>query len=265
MNPWLYWSESFGLPTYFTLLMVGFALATAVLRREALRGGLPVRQVMNAALVAVPAALIGARAAHVVFTAPAYYAEHPLEVLSPQGGWVFYGGAIGGLVAVIAWARATDLDPWAVLDAFTVATPFGLVFGRIGCLGGGCCYGRPADWPLDTAVPWAVTYWHRGQLPDALLGVPLHPAPLYAVALALALFLGLSWLRARQRFPGQVLLAFLVLYGSGRSILELFRADVERGIWLGGLASTSQIIGLGSAAVALVLWRIQEARCTPSS
>jgi len=265
MHPWLLYTDAFRLPTYFTLLMIGMAVGSAVLRREALRGGLDHREVMNAALLAVPAALAGARAMHVVVEAPGYYWSHPLQVFSPLGGWVFYGGALGGVLAVIGWARWRGLDPWSLLDVFSVATAFGLVFGRLGCLGGGCCYGRVADWPLGTAVPWAVRYYRRGQLPEELLSVPLHPAPLYAIALALGLFVVLSSLRARQRFPGEVLLAFLALYGVGRSLVELFRADVERGLFFGGLVSTSQIVGLLTAAVAAIAWWIRARRCTPSS
>jgi len=185
-------------------------------------------------------------------------------VLSPAGGWVFYGGALGGVFAVIAWARWRGLDPWSLLDVFSVATAFGLVFGRLGCLGGGCCYGRVADWPLGAAVPWAVRYYRRGQIPEDLLSVPLHPTPLYAGVLALVLFVALSWWRRRQRFRGEVLLAFLVLYGLGRSVVELFRGDVERGLFFGGMVSTSQIVGLTSAVIAGAWW-IRMRRCTPSS
>lgn len=257
MNPWLLHTDAVRVPTYFTLLMVGFALATAVLRREALRGGLPPRQVMNAAIVALPLALFGARAAHVLIVAPRLYWDNPLFAIRPTGGWVFFGGALGGVIAVTGWARFKELDPWAVLDVFAPATAFGLMFGRLGCLGAGCCYGRPADWPFGIAVPWSIRYYGHGQLPPELLGVPLHPAPLYAAGLALGLFLVLSVLRARQRFSGQTVLAFLVLYGIGRSVVELFRADASRGMWLGGWLSTSQIIGLVAAAIAVVLWLVR--------
>jgi phosphatidylglycerol:prolipoprotein diacylglycerol transferase len=265
MHPWLLYTDVFRLPTYFTCLMIGMALGSGVLRREALRGGLDHREVMNAALLALPASLVGARAAHVLIEAPAYYWSHPLQVFSPVGGWVFYGGALGGVLAVAGWAWRRGLDPWSMLDVFSVATAFGLVFGRLGCLGGGCGYGRVADWPLGTAVPWAVRYYRRGQLPEELLSVPLHPTPLYAIALALVLFVVLSFLRQRQRFPGQVLLAFLVFYGLGRTIVEVFRADIERGLYFGGLVSTSQLIGLATAALAVAIWWRWARSCTPSS
>lgn len=265
MHPWLLYTGPLRLPTYFTLLMIGFALGTFVLRREALRDRIPVRDVMDAALWMLPSALVGARLVHVVVEAPGYYAQHPLDALSPLAGWVFYGGALGGILAVVAHARYRGHDPWRLLDHFTLATALGLVFGRLGCLGGGCCFGRVADWPLGVAVPWAIRYYRRGQLPEELVAVPLHPAPLYEIGLVLVLFVALSRLRERQRFAGQIFLAFLATYGVGRSLIEVFRADVERGLFLGGWLSTSQIIGIATALAVAIVWRDRATRCIPSS
>ena len=46
MHPWLLYTDVFRLPTYFTCLMIGMALGSGVLRREALRGGLDHREVI---------------------------------------------------------------------------------------------------------------------------------------------------------------------------------------------------------------------------
>jgi phosphatidylglycerol:prolipoprotein diacylglycerol transferase len=270
VHPWLVYTDTFRLPTYFTLLMLGLALATFVLRREALRHDLPARLPMDAALWVLPAALIGARLVHVVVEQPGYYAAHPLHVLSPQGGWVFYGGLAGALLAgwrfSARWA-GTEARPtfWGLADVFAPATAFGLVFGRIGCLGGGCCYGRPADWPLGTDVPWAVAYHWRGQVPEELLAVPLHPAPLYEALGCLGLFAWLSSVASQRRFEGQVLLSFVAGYGLLRSLVEAFRADEARGLWLGGWLSTSQIVGLVTAGLAIALHQRWLSACTPSS
>jgi len=198
MHPWLVYTDWLRLPTYFTCLMIGFSVATFVLRREARREGLPVRVVMDLALWTVPTVLVGARLAHVLVEAPRFYWEHPLAALRvAYGGFVFYGGLAAGAALLMRWAQR--------------------------------------------------------HLPDPLLAVSLHPAPLHASLFALALFVFLTALRARQRVPGEVVLAFIGFYGIGRSVLELFRADRERGLWLGGWVSTSQAIGLTTAAVALAL------------
>ncbi len=232
--------------------MVGFSLATAVLRREALRSGVSVRAVMDLAAWTVPTVLVGARLGHVVLVAPRFYWRDPLATFDfAFGGFVFYAGLLAGGLLLVSRSRALGLDPWRVTDVFAPATAFGLVFGRLGCLGGGCCYGRPITWPLGIELPWGLRYFHRGQVPDALLATSLHPTPLYEALLALALFVGLSRMRERTRRPGEVTLAFIALYGLGRAVVEVFRADSERGLYLGGLVSTSQGVGVASAVVAL--------------
>lgn len=255
MHPWLYAGEWLKVPTYFACLMLGFSLATAVLRREAKRSDIAVHTVMDTAMWVLPAVIIGARLAHVVLVAPSYYWMRPAEIVQiSYGGFVFYGGLLAGGLQMLRCCRIYGVSPWVMGDIFAPATAFGLVYGRLGCLGGGCCYGRPASWPLGWDLPWAIRYYHRGHLPDELLATSLHPVPLYEASLALMLFVWLSRMRERKHAEGVVLLSFIFAYGVCRSGLELFRADIERGLYLGGQLSTSQIIGLLTAIVALV-WR----------
>lgn len=196
MHPWLYASEQLQLPTYFASLMMGFTVATFVLRREAAREGLPIKLVMDGAMLALPVVLAGARLAHAILVEPARYARSPLEIFEvAYGGFVFYGGLIAGGLFLARYSLRAGISPFRMGDIFAPATALGLVFGRIGCLGGGCCYGRPASWPFGVAVPWGIRYHHRGHLPEEMLATSLHPAPLYEALLALALFVYLSRLR----------------------------------------------------------------------
>ena len=91
--------------------------------------------------------------AHVIIEQPRFYAQHPELILSPDGGLVFYGGLAGALVAGLSYARRVGVSGWLLADIYAPATALGLVWGRVGCLGGGCCFGRPADWPLGVVVP----------------------------------------------------------------------------------------------------------------
>lgn len=254
MFPWLVYTESFQLPTYFTCLMVGFALSLLFARREALREGLAPREVLDAVFWLLPAALVGARLAHVMLVDPLPYLADPLLALRPTGGWVFYGGLMGGVVAGWTYARRAGISLARLGDCFAPAIAVGLIWGRLGCLGGGCCFGRPADFPFGVPVPWSVIYTARGHLPEEYLAVALHPAPVYAMLHATWLVLVVSRIRARQRFEGEAILSFVGLYGLGRTVLEVFRADRARGLYFGEWLSTSQIIGLLTAAVAFGLW-----------
>ena len=53
--------------------------------------------------------------------------------------------------------------------------------------------------------------------------------------------------------PGRVFATYLVVYGTGRFLLELTRGDASRGFVVEGLLSTSQTIGLAMIVTGIVL------------
>jgi phosphatidylglycerol:prolipoprotein diacylglycerol transferase len=256
MFPWVWHGEWVRLPTYLTCLALGLAVATFAVRREARRARVPLDVAMDLVVWLVPTVIAGARLAHVLWVAPRFYAMEPWAAVAyAYGGFVFYGGFGAGALLLWRWARWKGVDPWTLADVYAPATALGLVFGRLGCLGAGCCYGKPITWPTGIHWPWGVRYFARGYLPEPLLATSLHPTPLYEALVALGLFVGLSTLAARRPAPGVVALAFVVAYGLARTAIEPFRGDEERGVYLGGAVSTSQLVGLGSATVAALLLR----------
>ncbi|HEX9755227.1 MAG TPA: prolipoprotein diacylglyceryl transferase family protein, partial [Gemmatimonadales bacterium] len=90
----------------------------------------------------------------------------------------------------------------------------------------------------------------------APLDVGLHPTQVYDALCGVAIFAVLCAVRRHKRFHGQVMLAYLFLYTIARTAVELFRGDRERGLFFGGLLSTSQLISLGLlGATALFYWQ----------
>jgi len=90
-------------------------------------------------------------------------------------------------------------------------------------------------------------------------GVPLHPTQLYSSLNGLLIFLVLVGLKRIKGFDGQIFLAYVLLYGVTRSIIEHFRGD-ERGMFLEGMLSTSQLIGLIMAVIAIAMMIILRRR-----
>jgi phosphatidylglycerol:prolipoprotein diacylglycerol transferase len=262
VHPWLITGPYGQVPTYLAAITLGFTMAAVALGREVRRSALPHQQVFDIALLVLPAAWLGSRL-FMVFEQPGVYLADPWRIVSPQGGYVFYGGFLAAAALVLLRARRLGLDPWKVGDVFAPTLPFGIVFARLGCLGAGCCHGRPADFPLGVNVPWSVRYYRLGHLPEELLGVPLHPSPLYESLLGLGLYLWLQRVRRAPRYDGQAMAVLFGGYGAGRFVLEWFRGDLERGTHLGGMLWTSQVFGLGSVAVALGIWAWRT-RCTGS-
>lgn len=259
MHPWLYYGETLQIGTYPAVIVVGFCLCTLVLRREALFSGVVPRLVMDAALVGIVVGGICARLFHAVVEQPALYWDDPTWLVSPFGGWTFYGGFVGGLFGVWSVARWHQVSPMRVLDVFAVAIPFGQAIARLGCLAGGCCFGRIAVWPLGVEVPWSVTVDAHGELPAHLLAVPLHPAALYLSLMNLALFVGLSWVHHNKMRPGSTFALLLIGYGVGRGVVEVFRGDSARGLWFGGWLSSSQLVSVAVVSIGLwVWWRLRD-------
>ncbi|MGE0709278.1 MAG: prolipoprotein diacylglyceryl transferase [Planctomycetota bacterium] len=173
-----------------------------------------------------------------------WYRAHPGYALQFWRGGLAYIGGLALAVALcltVAWRHGQDLRD--VADLTSPAIALGLVFGRIGCFLGGCCYGAvcpPAWWAHQPS-------WYG----PPVGGVPRYPTALLSSAAALAVFLALRLLIQRRRFHGEVFLALLVLYAPGRFLIESLRAD-PRGGALG--LSTSQLGVLVTGLPALVLW-----------
>ena len=66
-----------------------------------------------------------------------------------EGGFVFYGGLLGGLAALLLYLHHFQLPYGVYLSSITPAVPLAHAFGRIGCFFAGCCYGIPYDPPAS--------------------------------------------------------------------------------------------------------------------
>ncbi len=190
-----------------------------------------------------------------------------------EGGLVFYGGMISGLVAYWAVCKAKKVPMLTTVDIVVPYIPFGHALGRLGCFAAGCCYGMPAgesvnirSWTFTPPTIVPVTF------PDGSIApanIALHPAQIYEAIFLTLLGFFLLWLRRRQKFNGQMLLAYLSIYPILRSINEFFRGDGERGFFmeetLGQTISNAQFISLLVVAGAVVGWKILGARAKRSS
>jgi phosphatidylglycerol:prolipoprotein diacylglycerol transferase len=180
--------------------------------------------------------IIGGRLGYVLFYRPDHYIANPLEALYLwRGGMSFHGGALGVIVAIIAFARQRRVPMLALGDIVCAVVPVGLFFGRIANFINGELFGRPSD------VPWAMVFPNGG--PE-----PRHPSQLYQAGLeGIVLFAVLAVLAhntaLRQR-PGLVSGAFLSGYAIARGIGELFRApDAHLGFLIGPL-TMGQLLSL---------------------
>lgn len=261
MRPVLF--EVLGQSVHSYSLLVAIATAAGVVVGMALgrRDGRSWRDMVDLAIVAVVGGLLGAKVFHTLFEAAGHHltdggiATGVVDLLEDdpwhwarlfEAGYVFYGAVVGAfLIGWLFMVRRALPDKWSVGDYATPSLLIGVLIGRIGCFLGGCCYGRATD------VPWAVTFPHG----HAAAGIPVHPVQLYDAAFGLIGLVAVALLYNRRRFGGEALCAFFFCYAIYRFSTELFRADADRGVWLGGSLSTSQLVALATVPVSLYAWR----------
>jgi phosphatidylglycerol:prolipoprotein diacylglycerol transferase len=199
--------------------LAGLWTATLRTRRENISG----EKIADVTLWLMVGAIVGARFVYVATYWREQFADQPFrEVFMIQhGGLVFYGGFIGAAIAGFIYIRWKNMPLWKTVDVLAPSVALGSVFGRIGCLLNGCCYGRPTD------LPWGLTFTNpqAHEFSGTPLNIPLHPTEIYDALLNLALYGFLAWLFRRKKFDGQIFATYLICYAITRSITEYFRGD----------------------------------------
>jgi phosphatidylglycerol:prolipoprotein diacylglycerol transferase len=232
-------------------IMSGVGLAEYLHRRS---GGEPGR-IIDMALIIVITGLIGARALFILINLD-YYISNPLEtVMLWKGGLVFYGGLVGGVLALLGCVRFYHLTLWPILDIGAAAISLGHALGRLGCFTAGCCYGRVTD------QPWSVTFTNPRCLAVEVLDKPVHPTQLYSFFFLMGLTVFLVWLEPRKKFAGLGTAVYLTFYGLFRFGVEFLRSDPRGSFELFGTTlATSQWISLAAVAAGVLIYVILSRR-----
>lgn len=175
------------------------------------------------------------------------FLSDPLSVLG-SGGWVVYGGILGGLLAALIWCK---WKKWKFMDYFQVLMPcvsLAQGFGRIGCFFAGCCGGAVTDAWYGIQFPATSLAWNTTQkiIPTQLL---------FSVGDFL-IFAFLMYNLKKGKHPEDTGAWYLILYSVGRFLIEFLRGDLIRGGI--GPFSTSQFISLFVVVLgAYMIWNRQ--------
>ena len=228
------------LHTFGLMFALAFLAAGALVGRRLKELGKPVDWAYEIIFCGLVGGAVGARVYYVVQN----NAYHSNQLLSGSG-LVWYGGAIGGTLAVLAWAWYRGFLGLALLDLCAPALALGYAIGRIGCqLSGDGDYGKQWD------GPWAMAY------PDGTLPThhKVHPTPVYET-LAMGIGALILW-NLRDRFRAGVLFAIYLVYaGTERFLVEFIRRNEHV---FAGLTS-AQLESLGMM-VAGTVWLVVAAR-----
>ena len=180
-----------------------------------------------------------------------------------RGGLVWYGGFIGGTIAVLLNGRRLGVPTRWTLEIAAAGLPAAYALGRIGCFMVGDDYGIP------TRLPWGVQFPQglppttaaslaanfgipipAGATPETLLAV--HPTQLYEAALMIGVFMLLWRLRHHSRGTGWLFGLYLLLAGAERFLVEFLRAKEDR---LFGEITMAQLTALAIVILGVMLTR----------
>lgn len=199
------------LRSYGALVAIALLVAWIASLANAKREGLDAEKLGLAFVLAAVAGLLGARGL--------WLAQHPeaFEGLASvvrltAGQLAFGGGLIAAALASWVYCRKEGIDPRRWADALAQPLLVGFCLERLGALLAGSDFGLYApENPLAVRYPAGspAQLFHlstmRGSLSPAGESLPVHPTPLYAVAVA-ALMLGLLIVGQRRGWfsaPGQ--------------------------------------------------------------
>ena len=210
--------------------------------------------------VAGLAGLVGARLYHVLESPRDLMADPSL--LISRFGFAWFGGFLGGFVALLFLARRFQIPALEFMDLCSPAATVGYAIGRIGCLlSGDGDYGKPTSWPW----PWGMAFPH-GVVPTTETCVQwgwpadcrVYPTPIYEFLIWLVIA-AILWRMGKKAITGagttgKVFSLYLVLTGVARFLVEFIRINPRSFFGL----SNAQTASLGSMILgAILLWWIK--------
>ena len=245
-------------PIYGALYFVGIAVAAVVAVLICKKRELPKYDIVYSAIYSMIGAAVGAKLLFIAVSLPKVislgYGFVDTVMILMSGGFVFYGGFIGGFFGLLIYVKQFKMKLLPFLDVYAAVVPLGHAFGRVGCLFGGCCYGMEYD------GPFAVVY-HSSLNMSTPLNTPLLPTQLIVDLGLLLIFAVVLTVYLKGAKPGTVPVVYVLCYSVMRFILEFLRSDSERGSLLG--LSTSQWISLGliiTVVLSVIFYRSKKAK-----
>jgi phosphatidylglycerol---prolipoprotein diacylglyceryl transferase len=213
-------------------VLAAFVIAQIIAQRELARRGHDPSPIPDLIFAAVVGGLLGAK---LYF---AFVVGEPSDFFS-RAGFVFWGGLIGGIIAVAGVVRFKRLSIPRIADVAGICIAAAYAVGRTGCWAVGDDYGTvwnsrwavafPDGAPPSTAAIMAQEFHATippGTAPDAVLSV--YPTQIFEVAMGLIMF-GVLWrMRDHKHAEGWLFGVYMVMAGAERFIVEFFRAKDDR-------------------------------------
>ncbi len=191
--------------------------------------------------------LAGARLYHVL-ESPRELMADPTLLIS-RFGFAWFGGFLGGFVALLFLARRFGVPTLEFMDLCSPAAAVGYAIGRIGCLLSG-----DGDYGVATILPWGMSF-PNGVVPTT---ERVHPTPLYEFFIWL-LIAAILWQMGKKaaigaRPSGEIFCAYLILTGVARFLIEFIRINPRSFFGLSN-AQTASLVSIILGVI--LLWKVK--------
>ena len=195
----------------------------------------------DVSLFSVLIGVLGARIYYVIFEWE-YYSQHLNEIFAIRnGGLAIYGGIIAGGLTIYFFCKRKKVSFLTLLDCVAPGLALAQAIGRWGNYINGEAHGGVTD------LPWAI-------LVD---GERVHPTFFYESIVNFSIFLFLYfYLSKRQKFEGQLISLYMIVYGIARFFIEGMRTD---SLYLGAFR-VSQIVSIGIIILGIAIRLIAKSR-----
>ncbi|TBL29711.1 prolipoprotein diacylglyceryl transferase [Verrucosispora sp. SN26_14.1] len=243
------------LRAYALCIIAGIVVACWVTERRLRQRGVAPGAVLDIALWAVPAGIIGARIYHVITSPAAYFGTggDPIKVFFiHEGGLGIWGAVAGGAVGAYIAARQLGIPFAVVADALAPGLPLAQAIGRLGNWFNNELYGGRTD------LPWGLEI-HRmdgGQALRDEAGRPIleeglyHPTFAYEALWNVGVAALVFFLDRKLRLGrGRAFALYVMGYTAGRFWIEMMRTDdatsilgVRLNVWTAALVFVGALI-----------------------
>ncbi len=236
----------------FTIYWYGIIIASGVLiglwlaTKEGERHGIPKNDIVDLVLIALPIAVLSARAYYVLFEW-GYYSNHLGDIIKIwHGGIAIHGGLIGAVATAIVYTKKRKLSFWKVVDIIAPSLILGQAIGRWGNFMNQEAHGGEVT----------RTFLENLHLPTFIIdqmyieSAYYHPTFLYESMWSCLGFVVLLLLRRANLRRGELFLTYVIWYSVGRFFIEGLRTD---SLMLFGALKMAQVISIVLITVALVV------------
>lgn len=223
----------FPLRAYALCIIVGILVAMWMTQRRYVARGGNSDVVWDAAIVIIPAGIVGGRLYHVITDHQKYFCAdcNPADALKiTNGGLGIWGAVALGVFAIWVMFKIKKVPMAPFADAVAPGLILAQAIGRLGNWFNQELYGRPTD------VPWALDIYYRineageyapvsGRSTGEVI-TSVHPTFLYELAWNVAVCLFLLWAQKAWKLGhGRVFALYVAGYTLGRFFVENMRSD----------------------------------------